>query len=209
LAKDRSRRDAGRRVLVQTLESGDFRELAVRLAGWGVRVFAEFGLGGADRTVAGVGLSVEDFVSLVLSEYVEGKLQYEASRGTLFSLLSRALRNDVIDALRKAPHAREEARARTASERDSEVDPPSLDEFPATATDIHDSLDEARYRYACGRPLDEPELAEVLRAVLDLNLSKPQDIAEALGISTTECQNRKMRLRRRLVEYNLVIVRNR
>jgi hypothetical protein len=51
---------------------------------------------------------------------------------------------------------------------------------------------------------DEPELADVVKAVLDLDLSKPQEIAETLGISTDEVQNRKKRLRRRLVEYGLV-----
>jgi predicted nucleotidyltransferase len=50
----------------------------------------------------------------------------------------------------------------------------------------------------------EPQLGDLVRAVLDLDLAKPQEIAAALGISTEEVHNRKKRLRRRLVEYGLV-----
>jgi len=90
---------------LEAQQSLDFEELAHRLTAFGLRTFNEFGLGGRDSTVAGVGLSVDDFVSAVLVEYVEGKLQHQASRGDLFSLLATALRNDIIDSLRKAAHA--------------------------------------------------------------------------------------------------------
>lgn len=53
---------------------------------------------------------------------------------------------------------------------------------------------------------EEPELSEVVRAVLGLDLAKPREIAAALGISVTEFQNRKKRLRRRLIEYCAVEV---
>lgn len=89
----------------------DFKEVGVRLASYGLRIFAEFGLGGQSATISGVGLSVEDFVWKVLSEYGEGTLAYNAQRGELFSLLAKALRNDIIDALRKAAHTHEEARS--------------------------------------------------------------------------------------------------
>ena len=48
------------------------------------------------------------------------------------------------------------------------------------------------------------DLEEMVSAVLDLNLHKPRDIAAALGITTSEVQNRKKRLRRRFVEHHLV-----
>ncbi len=146
---------------MEAQQSLDFEELAHRLTAFGLRTFNEFGLGGRDSTVAGVGLSVDDFVSAVLVEYVEGKLQHQASRGDLFSLLATALRNDIIDSLRKAAHAHEESAG-------------------------------------------EPELAEVVRAVLELNLYKPREIAAELGITAAEVQNRKKRLQRQLIDHNLV-----
>jgi DNA-directed RNA polymerase specialized sigma24 family protein len=190
---------------LDTRENPDFPQLAIRLAGYGLRTFAEFGLGGRSAAVPGLGLSIEDFVSRVLAEYVEGRLAYEASRGELFSLLAKALRNDIIDALRRAAHAHEDARAVAPRQGGSDGQPPSLDEFPVAGADISVSLDDERYKENVrARFRDEPELSEIVRAVLDLDLEKPQEIAEALGISTEEYHNGKKRLRRRLVEYHLV-----
>jgi DNA-directed RNA polymerase specialized sigma24 family protein len=192
---------------VETQPEIDFGELSVRLEGYGLRIFAEFGLGGQNATVPGVGLSLEDFVWNVLSQYAEGALAYEAARGELFSLLARALRNDIIDALRKAAHSREEARSPLPRENTSENEPVTLDELPTQSASIESLLAEQSYRARLLETFsDEPELADVVRTILDLDLTKPQEIAAALGIPVTELQNRKKRLRRRLVEYRAVEV---
>lgn len=190
---------------METRPDVDFGEIAVRLAGYGLRTFAEFGLGGQGATVPGVGLSVEDFVWTVLAEYAEGKLVYDADRGEPFSLLAKAMRNDIIDALRKAAHAREEARSPVPRESRSENESPALDELATPGTGIDAVLAEDSYQARLlAAFVDEPELAEVLTVVLDLGLEKPREIAAALGIPVTEYQNRKKRLRRRLIEYQFV-----
>ena len=190
---------------METRPGIDFGELAVRLATYAARTFAEFGLGGAGATVPGVGLSVEDFVWKVLSEYAEGTLAYEAVRGDLFSLLARALRNDIIDALRKAAHAREEPRSSIPRGKRSAIESPALDELPTPGLDIDVILAEDYYRKRLLAVLaKEPELAEVVTAVIDLNLATPREIARELGISVGDFQNRKKRLRRRLIEYRAV-----
>jgi DNA-directed RNA polymerase specialized sigma24 family protein len=148
---------------------------------------------------------MEDFVWTVLEEYVEGRLEHETSRGDLFSLLATAMRNDIIDSLRKAAHMHEETRSTLPREPDSTIDPPSLDELPSAAIDVPAMVDEENYRKRMWASLAaEPELAEVVRAILDLNLRKPREIAAALGISVAEVQNRKKRLRRRFIELRLV-----
>jgi len=183
----------------------DFGELAIRLAAFGIRTLAEFGLRGPEATLGGVGLSAEDFVWNVLSDYAEGKLEHQADRGDLFSLLATALRNDIVDALRKAAHAHEDARSSLPRDPSAERELPSLDEFPSDAADIMAVLDEKEYRGRVRAAVTrEPELAAVVRVVLDLNLYKPREIAAALGISAAEVQNRKKRLRRRFIECNLV-----
>jgi DNA-directed RNA polymerase specialized sigma24 family protein len=194
-----------RRTPLAEQQNADFGELALRLVAFARRTFADFGLPRPGATVSGVGLSMEDFVWGVLEEYVEGRLEHEASRGDLFSLLATAMRNDIIDSLRKAAHSHEETRSTLPREPDSITDPPSLDEMPSAAIDVPALLDEENYRKRVWASLGgEPELAEVVRAILDLNLYKPREIAAALGISVTEVQNRKKRLRRRFIESNLV-----
>jgi hypothetical protein len=54
---------------------------------------------------------------------------------------------------------------------------------------------------------DERPLKEVVEAVLDLDLYKPEEIADAAGTTAAEIQNRKKKLRRRLRERVLVTSR--
>ena len=98
----------------------------------------------------------------------------------MFTLLATALRNDIIDSLRKAAHMREENRSSLRRERDSADGAPSLDELPADASDVSILLEEEEYcRRVWASLAGEPELEEVVRAILDLNLHKPRDIAAA------------------------------
>ena len=183
----------------------DLAELALRLAAFAQRTFAEYGIRGTDIAVGGVGLSLEDFVWRVLEEYVEGRLEHDANRGPLFPLLTTALRNDIIDSLRRAAHFAEETRSPLPRESDSPDDPPSLDEFASSSADVLEMLDERSYRKRISDSLQgEPELTEMVRAILDLDLHKPRDIAAALGVSVAEVQNRKKRLRRRFIDSSLV-----
>jgi DNA-directed RNA polymerase specialized sigma24 family protein len=54
---------------------------------------------------------------------------------------------------------------------------------------------------------DDSALKEVVEAVLDLDLYKPEEIADAVGTNAADIQNRKKRLRRRLREKGLVTTR--
>src|SRR5439155_22496572 len=101
-----SRRLDGRHLgvrgfFLEAQQSLDFEELAHRLTAFGLRTFNEFGLGGRKSTVAGVGLSVDDFVSAALVEYMDGRFKLRASRVDLFSLLSIVLRNRYIESYLK------------------------------------------------------------------------------------------------------------
>lgn len=187
----------------------DFKSLTRRLTAYGLIVFAEFSLAGRDAVVPGCGLSVEDFVGKVLSEYVTGKIKHHKSRGSLMTLLGTAMRNDVIDALRKKSHEREEPRAPISANEDSESkdhEKPALDEYPELSSpDPPSVVGENEYRERVRAAVnDEPALEEVVEAVLDLELYRPEDIADALGTTAADIQKRKKRLRRRLCKRGLV-----
>lgn len=181
----------------------DFKQLTKRLTAYGSVVFAEFSLGGKDAVIPGTGLSIEDFVGKVLLEYTLGKIKHHKSRGSLITVLGTAMRNDIIDALRKKSHEREETRSSISANEDSEVqkrEKPALDDYPQqSAPDQISVLDEADYRDGVRSAFDdEPALKEVVEAVLDLDLYKPEEIADAIGTNTADIQNRKKTLRRRL-----------
>ncbi len=187
----------------------DFKKLTSRLTAYGSVVFAEFSLGGKDAVIPGTGLSVEDFVGKVLLEYTLGKIKHHKSRGSLNTVLGTSMRNDMIDALRKKSHESEETRSSISVNEDSELqvqEKPALDAYPQqSAPDPASILDEDDYRDRVRSAFDdEPTLKEVVEAVLDLDLYKPEEIADAVGTTAAEIQNRKKKLRRRLREKGLV-----
>jgi DNA-directed RNA polymerase specialized sigma24 family protein len=190
----------------------NFRELTARLTAYGLKVFAELGIYGEKVVIDGVGTSLEDFVGKVMAEYATGAIKYHSSRGSLMSLLGTALRNDVLDALDKSSHKLEESRLVTPpkgedKKRESEK---SLDEFPTGGDPFPAALDEEEYRARVRTALvDEPVLRELAELVLDLGVEKPQEMAEFLGIEIQELHNRRRKLRRRLLEHQLVAAKKR
>jgi DNA-directed RNA polymerase specialized sigma24 family protein len=200
-------------VLVDTHQGPDFRQLARQLYVVALRVFAENGLGGRDSTVPGVGMSPEDFVWKVIDEYVEGKHKYHSSKGQLVTYLGTALRRDVIDALRKASHEHEEARqVFPDGDVENAGQPKPLDHFQdENAFDqdrVFAGLDDGHYIVRVLDVVgDEPELREVCEAIFYLEIYAPREIADALNIDVAEYHNRKRKLRRRLLEHQLVRVK--
>lgn len=190
----------------------DFKQLTKRLTAYGLVVFAEFSIGGKNAVIPGTGLSVEDFVGKVLLEYTLGKIKHHKSRGSLITVLATAMRNDIIDALRKKSHELEETHSSISGTEDVEAKDerqPALDDYPQKSLpDPIAVLDENNYRDRVRAAFDsEPALKEVVEAVLDLDLYKPEEIADAVGTTAAEIQNRKKKLRRRLREKGLVLSR--
>ncbi len=187
----------------------EFKKLQLRLMAYCTRVFLELGIGGGDSIISGVALSPEDFVGNVLADYALGKIKHHSSKGSLVTILGTALRNDVIDALRRKSHEREGSWS--ASEEENHSDGASSKTrtgiHDGTASDVLAVLDEDSYRERVRKALaGEPDLVEVVDAVLEFNAMKPEEIAEIIDITAAEVQNRKKRLRRRLVTYGLVHV---
>ena len=125
------------------------------------------------------------------------------------TVLGTAMRNDIIDALRKKSHELEETRATISVNKDSEEkdhEKPTLDEYPQSLLpDPSSAVDEDEYRERVRAVVDsEPPLKDLVEAVLDLELYKPEDIADALGTSAANIQNRKKKMRRRLCQSGLV-----
>jgi DNA-directed RNA polymerase specialized sigma24 family protein len=192
------------------LSRPQFKELQLRLMAYCIRVFHELGIGGGDAIISGVALSPEDFVGDVLADYAVGKIKHHSSKGSLVTVLCTALRNDVIDALRHKRHQREHAWPFSEEKSDTDgVRPKTVNEIPRDDTpDVLAALDEDAYKGRVRKALaGEPLLLEVVDAVFEFNSLKPEQIGELIGVTAAEVQNRKKRLRRRLVTLGLVHVK--
>jgi len=64
--------------------------------------------------------------------------------------------------------------------------------------DIDDEESKELYNALFDDTSDEPELQEVILAMMDIDDLKPSEIAEKLGVSAEDIYNRKKRLKRRL-----------
>jgi hypothetical protein len=178
------------------------RELLLKLTALAVRVLAECGFVGPDAVVPGVGLSAEDFAVQVFGEYLDGKIKVKT-----LSYFRTAIRNDVLDKLRLLAHTQTEYLP-TTSDHDAE------DETSVRQIELPDGkplidlilcerslLDSAR---ACASK--DPELKEYVEAILDLDLRKPAEIADALGVPVTEIYVRIRKLDRHLIKHGLKTV---
>jgi hypothetical protein len=182
----------------------DFRALADQLAAYAVQIFAEYGLRDPDLVVSGTGRSIEDFLAQILGDYATGKIKHHSSKGQLISLLGKALKRDVHDALvRKRSHLREENRDVTpAPSDDGTGTEKAIDGLPHPGPSVDTLFDEQEYKDRVRAALSaEPDLVDLADTAFELNIEKRQEQADVLGISPEELDNRKKKLRRRLIEY--------
>ena len=182
----------------------DFRALADQLAAYAVQIFAEYGLRDPDLVVSGTGRSIEDFLAQVLGDYATGKIKHHSSKGELISLLGKALKRDVHDALiRKRSHLREENRDVTSAPSDDGTGTEkAIDGLPHPGPSVDTLFDEQEYKDRVRAALSaEPDLVDLADTAFELNIEKRQEQADVLGISPEELDNRKKKLRRRLIEY--------
>ena len=173
-----------------------------KLTAHAVRVFAEYGLCGPAAVMPGLGLSAEDFASIVFIEYTTGKIKVKQ-----LAYLYTALRNDIRDKLGSAAQkTTDHLPITTEVDKDGKA-MKHLDGFPSKDCLVEDLLCEDSYKSrvrAC--VATEPELRELVEAVFDLDLVKPAEIAVALGVSSEEVNVRKRKLARRLVKHGLKMV---
>jgi DNA-directed RNA polymerase specialized sigma24 family protein len=163
-----------------------------------LRVFAEFGIGNKDALIPGVGKSAEDFAYEALTAHLTDK----KFKNKDIPYCLTALRNDIIDALRL--HAHSHTEHMPASPPDG-LDPENtrcLDGFSSSEPRADDQVCDKEYEKRVRAAVDdEPELREVVEAVLDLGELQPLGIAEVLNIPVKAVYMRKKRLKRRLIGF--------
>jgi len=149
----------------------------------------------------------EDIVQLVIEKTIKGQRKWDPAKGLLKPWLIDQVKSE-IDALFKSAMARREA----FSLDDDETD--HLDEVPHRDT-VHvstassdptpeetvlrkeeEELASKRVSSLFAATADDPEVEQVLTAIMNGCEPKPQEIAKELNTSTEDINNRMKRLRR-------------
>ncbi len=183
--------------------AAELEEALKKLTARAINLFASTGLLGVDTLLKGTGKSPEDLAMDTLTMLLSGELNYHRSKGKLDAFLSRVMDRDFIDLLRSKAQATVlssdpgiDGENRAGETTQSRIDKPSneLDPFnTAAAAEFIEQLSNL--------VRGDAQLEEFAYAVLELGATRPQDIAGLLKTDSTDVQNRKKRMRRRLAEY--------
>jgi DNA-directed RNA polymerase specialized sigma24 family protein len=181
----------------------DYEKLIGRLTESACRVLGVVRAVASTYVVDGLGKSPEDFALDVVTLYVTDKLQFTGDEKALFPFLARVMGHDILDELRSSARKTTVKVSALAAEGEDEQAPPSRLEGSESGL-WPDSLVEGNllkdWLYA-QLEKTEPKLYEVVYAIFEFNALTPRDIADVVGTTPSEIQNRKKRLRTFLAKH--------
>lgn len=173
-------------------------EVVDRLMAEAVRLFASARLVGADRVMSGLGVSPEDLAYQTITALLEDKtVRYRKDDGELLPFLKRVMRNDFIDMVRRPVYKRTDiVDPVDEASRQQEGAVQTLETLGASGSNPQPDLfwrDRVRLIVA-----DDPKLVEYVDAILELELTKPAEIADLLSTTVEDIYNRRRRLATRI-----------
>jgi DNA-directed RNA polymerase specialized sigma24 family protein len=191
------------------LTEDDVDDLLKRLTLYACVLFAVLPEHARDVTVGGLGIGPQDLAQEVVVRFLDPDdhtVTWKASSGPptpsrVFGYLKKVLQHDLFD-LRKR-HAHKKTVSMAPHDEEGGDDPgPSLDAFPSNTEppDITANKQE-RHGWLLEQFASEPKLRELLEVQLDpdgWNAHTNIQLADLLGSSVAEIENRKKRLMRRL-----------
>jgi DNA-directed RNA polymerase specialized sigma24 family protein len=159
---------------------------------------------GSTYVVDGLGKSPVDFALDVLELYLTDKLSFSGDEEALFCFLAEVMGHDIVD------HLRSSARKTTVKVsplsgdlQDGEVFGTGLDDFDSGLS-VDKLIEGELFKERLYAVLEhsEPELYEMVYAIFEFNVFTPREIAEIVGTTPSDIQNRKKRLRNFLAKNN-------
>jgi DNA-directed RNA polymerase specialized sigma24 family protein len=182
----------------------DYEKLIGRLTERACRVLGVVRAVASTHVVDGLGKSPEDFALDVVTLYVTDKLQFSGDEKALFPFLAKVMGRDILDELRSsARKTTVKVPALTAEGEDERARPSRLEDsdsgFCLDSLVEGDLLKERLYVLL---EKTEPELYEVVYAIFEFNALTPRDIADVVGTTPSEIQNRKKRLQTLLAKHD-------
>ncbi len=189
----------------RTEDSIDYTDLVRRLTAHAVRLFAIAGLAGTACVLSGIGISPEDLASETLLKFLTSDgVNYHSSKGPLFPFLALVMERDFMDRVKLHAHSHTDVLDPAIDDgaTDGDRKSKSLRDFPARERTAEEIVCEREFRDGVLQLVqDRPELQDVVVAVMDLDLQKREEIADALGVTADEVTNRKKALHRRLARH--------
>jgi DNA-directed RNA polymerase specialized sigma24 family protein len=181
----------------------DYDRLLARLAERACDVLNVARFVAEDFVVDGLGKSPIDFSVDAFTLYLTGALLFTGDEEALYHFLAKVMVHDILDQMRssarkttkKIPHLSGEIDDNGALQK-------GLDDFDSGFS-VHQLVEGDLFKerlYAALKPA-EPELCELVEAIFELDALTPQEIADVIGTTPSEIQNRKKRLKTFLAKH--------
>ncbi|WP_128915503.1 hypothetical protein [Granulicella sibirica] len=178
-------------------QSVDYNRLAQRLAIHACLFLRFLAVDAETRVIDGIGKSATDFAADTILLFVDGQVTCEGDEEAVFACLRRVMERDILDVKRlKTVRTVSKVEPISGSASKDGTLLVGLDDF-ASKDDVGGTVEDSIYKQHLYQLLekDEPELFELVFAVCDMNALTPKEIAEAIGTTPSDVQNRKKRLR--------------
>jgi DNA-directed RNA polymerase specialized sigma24 family protein len=154
--------------------------------------------------VDGIGKSPEDFAVDVITLYLTEKLEFSGDEKALLAFLTRVMGRDILDELRSSARKTTAKIPALTGEAEDEKAATGQPEYCDTGFSVEilvegDLLKERLYALL---EKTEPKLHELVYAIFEFNALTPRDIADVIGTTASEIQNRKKRLQTFLANHD-------
>ena len=158
------------------------------------------------RVVDGVGKSPTDFAMDTLLLFLDEKVPCEGDEDAVLACLKRVMEHDILDARRSAAARTTKKVAPVSGETNDDGDTlAGLDDYPSQDA-VELAAEGADFKGRLYELLEhvDPELYQLVYVIFEDGALTPRAIAEALGTTTNDIQNRKKRLRTFLAKHDIM-----
>jgi len=182
----------------------DYEKLIGRLTERACHVLGVARSLGATHVVEGLGKSPVDFALDVVTLYVTNKLQFTGDEKALLPFLTKVMGRDILDGLRSSARKTTAKVPALAAEVEEQDAPRGRLEDSDSGFRLDRLVEGDLFKDQLYALLEktEPKLYEVVYAIFEFNALTPRDIADVVGTTPSEIQNRKKRLRTFLAKSN-------
>lgn len=179
-------------------------DLLIPLTAFGAKLFMQEGISARDDILPATGKSPRGLAFDAITEFIEGGMKFHARspqtyEKDLFNLLKAVVHHDFLDLVKSHEYQRTKVIDATRS-ADSDETGFVLEEMGTGGLEkgFHTLEHAMLARRFFPIVQDEPDLIELLEAILCFGVTKREDIAHILKVTPQEVTNRKNRLRVRL-----------
>ena len=189
---------------IQALKEDDWSELLERLTHYALGKYQKYGWrrGNPRKTEwAGPdGTGPEDIALEALTLVIEGKRQYDPNRHGEFIHFLRSVVDSLVSHLSEKANQRKTGRMPVAQSSDTgdmvEVDLPGKEPDPADVCISRNTIDVVKN--VVGATAREDPLAIKILECIEVDITKPAEMTEVLGVDLKEINNAQKRLRRKI-----------